>query len=185
MPYTVAHKRNSREKILKSAMKLFSRRGFDKVSIDDLMNDAGMTRGAFYAHFKTKSELYEASLLNAPLNSRLTEDKPDGMSDRQWLKILLSAYLSRQHIDKERAPCPLAFLVTDVANREPKVRSAYTQVYKGLVDMIKTYSDKDDEIVFAITAMMIGSVSIGRSLEDPMTVERLLTSSRKIIESLI
>lgn len=96
-----------------------------------------------------------------------------------------TAALSRQHIDKEPSPCPLAFLVTDVANREPKVRDAYTRIYKGLVDLMTRYSGKDEDIVLAITAMMIGSVSIGRSLDDPATVDRLLASSRTVAETLI
>ena len=185
MPYTSEHKRTSREKILKSAWKLFSRRGFDNVSIDELMNAAGMTRGAFYAHFKTKSDVYQESILAILTNGRLSTPKPDALSDRQWLKLMLSGYLSRGHIDDEPSPCPLAFLATDVANREPRVRQAYTQVYRSLINLIRKHCDQDRELIMAITAMMIGSVAIARALDDSGTGDRLLISSRKVAERLI
>lgn len=185
MPYTLEHKRNSREKILKSAWKLFSRRGFDNVSIDDLMGDAGMTRGAFYAHFGTKSELYREAILSVVGNSRIHQGEPDDVSDGDWVKVLLRGYLSRGHIDKEPSPCPLAFLVTDVANSEPKVRNAYTQVYRKLISLIQQHCQQDSDVVMAITAMMIGSVSIGRALDDASMVDQLLASSRNVAERLI
>ena len=185
MPYTAEHKRNSRERILKSAWKLFSRRGFDNVSIDDLMHDAGLTRGAFYAHFKTKSELYQESILSILINGKLAARKPAELSSQQWLKFLLGGYISRGHIDDEPSPCPLAFLATDVANREPEVRKAYTQVYKNLNKLIEKHCDRDNELVMAITAMMIGSVAIGRALDDPAMVDTLMHSSRKVAERLI
>ena len=184
MPYTSEHKKKSREKILKSAWKLFSRKGFDNVSIDDLMHDAGMTRGAFYAHFKTKSELYRESILSILANGRLAAHKPEELSDQQWLKFLLGGYLSQEHIDDEPSPCPLAFLATDVVNREPQVRKAYTQVYKNLVDLVEKHCDQDSERIMAITAMMIGSVAIGRALDDSGIVENLLSSSRNVAERL-
>ncbi len=185
MPYTLEHKRISREKILKSAWSLFSRRGFDNVSIDDLMSDAGMTRGAFYAHFGTKSELYREAILSVLAHGRLNQREPDGISDKAWLKFLLNGYLSRGHIEKEPSPCPLAFLVTDVANREPPVRDAYTQVYRKLVGLIEQHCDQDSDVVMAITAMMIGGVSIGRALDDSELVDQLLSSVEKVAERLI
>jgi len=58
MPYTPAHKAETRKKIVESARRLFNRHGFTGVSIDEIMADAGLTRGGFYNHFNTKEELY-------------------------------------------------------------------------------------------------------------------------------
>jgi len=58
MPYPPGHREETRAKIIRSARKLFNRRGFDRVSIDAIMADAGLTRGAFYSYFDTKSDLY-------------------------------------------------------------------------------------------------------------------------------
>ena len=58
MPYSPKHKRESREKILESARRLFNKKGFSEVSIDEVMENAGLTRGGFYRHFRDKDELY-------------------------------------------------------------------------------------------------------------------------------
>ena len=58
MPYSPKHKRESREKILESARRLFNNKGFSEVSIDEIMENAGLTRGGFYRHFRDKDELY-------------------------------------------------------------------------------------------------------------------------------
>ena len=60
MPYTREHKEKTRAKIVDAARRLFNRHGFAGVSIDDIMGEAGLTRGGFYNHFGTKEELYAA-----------------------------------------------------------------------------------------------------------------------------
>ena len=57
MPYSPEHKRDTREKILESARRLFNKKGFSEVSIDEIMENAGLTRGGFYRHFRDKDEL--------------------------------------------------------------------------------------------------------------------------------
>src|ERR671931_2299848 len=58
MPYAPEHKRETRQKILESARRLFNRRGFSEVSIGEVMQHAGLTHGGFYRHFNDKDELY-------------------------------------------------------------------------------------------------------------------------------
>ena len=58
MRYRPGHKSATRQKILSSARRLFETRGLSQVSIDEVMRDCGLTRGGFYAHFRSKAELY-------------------------------------------------------------------------------------------------------------------------------
>src|SRR4030088_3021283 len=58
MSYPAEHRRLTKQKIVRSAGRLFNRRGFDTVSIDDVMADAGLTRGRFYSYFERKGDLY-------------------------------------------------------------------------------------------------------------------------------
>ncbi len=184
MPYTKEHKERSRERILQSAGRLFSRRGFEAVSIDDLMHDAGMTRGAFYNHFTDKAEVYAAAIVHATRNSPLATDT-GGNPPSTAIHALLDRYLSREHLEQADPPCPLAFLVTDVGTREAKVRAAYTDAYKGLVKVISKYleraeDNKKAEAVLAVTALMIGGVAVGRALDCPTTTDDLLRSCRNL-----
>ena len=62
MPYPAGHREQVREKIVDSARRLFNRNGFGNVSIASIMADTGLTHGAFYGYFDSKSELYAESL---------------------------------------------------------------------------------------------------------------------------
>ena len=58
MPYSAEHKLQTRQRILESARRLFNSKGFAQVSIGEIMENAGLTHGGFYRHFKDKDELY-------------------------------------------------------------------------------------------------------------------------------
>lgn len=133
MPYTKAHKSKTREKILDYSFRLFALKGFAGVTIDDLMSKCGLTRGGFYAHFKSKAELYQEALQFAASSTKLANLKPDNLSDKQWLCLLLNEYLSLDHV-KGMHPCPLAFLATDLNIKNDKVNIAYANT--GVVDQI-------------------------------------------------
>lgn len=90
MPYSKTHKNKTRERILDSAFRLFAINGFKGVTIDDLMSNCGLTRGAFYAHFTSKEELYREALKFRASNTKLASLKPEGVSNKQWLSLLLN-----------------------------------------------------------------------------------------------
>lgn len=189
MPYTAEHKQNSREQILRGAMTLFSQRGFANVSIDELMAEAGMTRGAFYAHFKSKSALYAEAVMFAALNSQIVTQKNSDDSELSWFARVVDGYLDIAHVEADVSPCPLAFLATDVANSDPNVRQAYTDVYKGLVKLFDKHrpvrmSKRDPDLNLAITAIMIGGVAVSRALHDKVLVKKLLKSCRSVAHRL-
>lgn len=188
MPYSKEHKQKSRERILASAAKQFTGKGYDNVSIDEIMADAEMTRGAFYAHFRNKSELYMHAIKYAAMQSPLVSGRREQKTDEELFYHLLDGYLSMEHLDRDM-PCPMAFLVTDVANRDPQVRKTYTHSFihmnKLIADKVKSFSDCSENTLMALTAMMIGSVAIGRALDDPKTVTALLENSRYLFETII
>lgn len=189
MPYPKTHKQNTRLKILDSAVELFTRQGYDNTSIDEVMTHAELTRGAFYAHFSSKSELYAEALLSAAARTRLGSTMPEEDGERAWIAGLVREYLSRQHVDGAGIRCPLAFLVTDVAVREAPVRRTYTTIFKNMNkrirDITRRYAACDEKDVMAATAMLIGAVAIGRTLDDPATVKRLLDSCRGTAQRLL
>src|SRR4051812_3859441 len=78
MPYSPQHKRDTREKILESARRLFNRNGYAGVSIEEIMKEAGLTHGGFYRHFTGKDELYAAAV-----RQFLCRRKPAAWQQRQ------------------------------------------------------------------------------------------------------
>ncbi len=181
MPYTKEHKDKTRKKILKSAFELFTVKGFSGVTVNELMENCGLTRGAFYAHFSGKSALYNESLKYAASSSKLSELKPKSISDKAWLSQLLDGYLSLEHVNGTR-PCPLAFLATDVVTQDKEAQETYANVYEGMNKTIMAYTEtfyschKDE--VLSVTAMIIGAVAISRTLKNQIAILTLLTSCR-------
>ena len=92
MAWPLDQREQTRQRILDSAARLFALRGFDAVGLDDLMADAGLTRGAFYHHFRTKDELLSRGF--APLDRRMEEalsgHGDDTPPERLWR--ILSTY---------------------------------------------------------------------------------------------
>lgn len=188
MPYSKEHKQKSREKILTSASKLFPRLGYEAVSIDMLMDDAGLTRGAFYNHFHNKDEVYAEAIIYASLRSPISLEKAKASSLKAWFDKTLGRYMSREHVDEAPSPCPLAFLVTDIGQRQGAIRNTYTRVFKNLSNTIKKRLRENDvrrETVMAVSAMMIGAVAVARALDDEKTADRLLANCRATAKELL
>ncbi|NRB41759.1 MAG: TetR/AcrR family transcriptional regulator [Pseudomonadales bacterium] len=182
MPYTKTHKNKTRERILDSAFKQFVIKGFEGVTIDDLMSNCGLTRGAFYAHFTSKAELYREALNFAASSTKLANLKPEHLSSKQWLCLLLNEYLSLEHV-KGKNPCPLAFLATDISMKNDEANSAYANTYHGMNTAImqyaKSYTDCDEQDIMSVTAMIIGAVAIARKFQDQDSIQSLLAACRR------
>ena len=182
MPYSKEHKESTRKSILKSARALFSSKGFNAVTVNEVMQDCALTRGAFYAHFNSKSDLYSEALKFSATNSELAKMKPQDISAKEWLSQLLNGYLSIEHVKGER-PCPLAFLATDIVSRDKTAKKAYTHSYKNMNKIIMDYAGADapcnEEEILSLTAMIIGAVAVSRTIEDQRLVKNILTSCRQ------
>ena len=180
MPYSKEHKENTRKRILKSARILFATKGFSAVTVNEVMLDCSLTRGGFYAHFNSKSELYSEALKYSATHSELAKIKPIGLSSKDWLSQLLDGYLSIEHVKGEK-PCPLAFLATDIVTRNETAKNAYAHSYKNMNKIIMTYTGSlcDEEDIFSVTSMIIGAVAVSRTIEDESLIMNILTSCRK------
>jgi len=182
MPYSRDHKTQSRERILCSALRLFSVSGFGQVTIDQVMADASLTRGAFYAHFSSKEDLYAEAIHHGINSSALVSIRPDGEGLRS-LRQLIDTYLSRAHVDGKAAPCPLAFFATDVGVRERRVRDTYTAALQSLAGVLGSHASArlQDERVLAMTVLMVGGVAVSSALTDGALKDRILASCRRTI----
>ena len=145
------------------------------------MENCGLTRGAFYAHFSGKAALYNESLKFAASSSKLSELKPKNISDREWLGKLLDGYLSLDHVKGIR-PCPLAFLATDIVTQNQEAKETYSGVYEGMnktiMAYVKTFYSCHQDKILSVTSMIIGAVAISRTLGDEEIILKLLTSCR-------
>jgi AcrR family transcriptional regulator len=98
--YPTQHKDRTRRKIIESAAHLFSARGFAATSIEDIMSDCGLTRGAFYAHFQSKGQLYCEAIGRSCARSSLAGDATGRMGENSWVESVLR----RRRCDGPRIP---------------------------------------------------------------------------------
>src|SRR5271156_2580855 len=100
MPYPAGHREGVRKKIVESARRLFNRGGFEGVSVDSIMADAGLTRGGFYNYFESKSDLY-AEVLGCFFTDPEWKSRWEGvevdLGSADAGTQIVRAYLSRQH----------------------------------------------------------------------------------------
>ena len=171
MGWKKEHKENTKQRILQSAAKLFAHNGFKRISIDDVMRQAGLTRGAFYSHFKSKSELYVEAML---YGSKVARNK---LSDVFDVDTIVNGYLSEEHVEGEERHCPLAFLVSDINHQNQTIRDTYTSTFNSLIDKMQQ-SGLNRQQAIKQCVLMIGGVAISRALNDKPLVKELLASCK-------
>lgn len=180
MPYTKDHKRRTRERILESAQRLFASKGFEETSIEDIMVECKLTRGGFYAHFRSKGQLYQEAMANNMRWHPLTGPTTDAMSTR-WLDTLLDSCL--HGFDSNKSNKSLwAFLATDVVSKQPEVRAAYAQVFKTMAQRLYQEmgrpSDKNKASLAAM-AMAVGALAVAMTVDDAALKASLVQACRE------
>lgn len=180
MSYSKGHRAQVRERIIESARRLFNRSGFETVSINSIMEAAGLTRGGFYAYFQSKSDLYVEVLgcffTDPNWKNRWESVKIDPASSEAAAQIV-RAYLSRQHFDDVDNSCPMIALPNDVARSDEKVKEAFNGVFKAMVAMlgrdVKSSSCDSEDAALAIAALCVGGMVLARALSDTTLADRL------------
>lgn len=183
MPYTQEHKDRTRDKIVAAARRLFNQHGFLAVSIDDVMAEAGLTRGGFYNHFRNKEDLLLAAL--AAYGQCNPTEGWDGIeldyeADANLVAAqMIDAYLSNKHLDDVAGHCPLVALPGDVSQAGRAVRQAYDGLLKRMLGVFSDADAVDEDTAMALTAMCVGAMLIGRTTTDEQLARRMLKASRR------
>lgn len=184
MPYSLEHKQRTRERIVESARRLFNRRGFTDVTIDEIMQHAGLTRGGFYKHFGTKEELY-AHAVRQFLCSQAPEPWQRKHVDRcargpRLARMIVDAYLSREHLGDRAGSCPLVALPSDAARGSKAVRAAMRQVLDSMVRVFEANLDAPDahERALALVATCVGAMVVARAVDDPRLADGVRDAAR-------
>lgn len=135
MPRTKEHKARTRERIIRSAGRVFRRVGFEAATIDAVMAEAGLTRGGFYAHFASKDALF-ASVIGTDhgLIRMLAARAPGTPAQfRSRTLALLRDYLDSQHLEEISRDCSFAALTADARRGSRAVRAAYGRAFETLI----------------------------------------------------
>jgi TetR/AcrR family transcriptional repressor of nem operon len=180
MPYPTGHRLATREKIIDSARRLFNRRGFDNVSVKQIMAGAGLTHGGFYGYFRSKSALYTEVLgcfFTDPKWQRRWKGVRVDLAARDACSQIIRAYLSRAHFDDIENSCPMVALPTDVQRNGQPVRQAFETVFLAMVNVIERNMHgrrtRRRQTARAISALCIGGQVVARALCNESVADEL------------
>jgi len=180
MPYSPDHRDATKKKIVDAARKLFNRRGFEKVSVNEIMAAAGLTRGGFYSYFESKSDLYVEALscfFTDPAWNNTWEGVDIDLSAAQVAPQIVRAYLSQQHFENVEESCPMIALPGDVAHEGPKAKQAFETVFRAMVGFLEGGSHGREKLpaatAQAIAALCIGGMVVARAIDDPGFADEL------------
>jgi TetR/AcrR family transcriptional regulator, transcriptional repressor for nem operon len=175
--YGKEHKQATRQRIIEAAGSRLKRDGIDGSGIATLMADAGLTNGAFYAHFESKDDLI-AQTVAEQLRAQRQRFRalPPG---RAGLKQLIRAYLSVEHRDNPDSGCPSAALLDEIGRSTSTTRRAYTGGLVSVIDDVAARLPSSDPNrsrvqTLSIYALMVGTLQVSRALADRHLADEVL-----------
>src|SRR6476661_77436 len=176
--YPKEHKHETRRRIIESAGRRLKRDGIDGSGVSTLMKDAGLTNGAFYAHFESKDDLVTTAIadqLKAQAESVVARAAPG----RAGLEQIVRGYLSPQHRDSLGDGCPNAALLDEIGRCADATRQAYTDGVLVVIDGLAARMAPEDPPsarvkALSLLGLMAGTLQLTRALTDRQLSDDLL-----------
>jgi TetR/AcrR family transcriptional regulator, transcriptional repressor for nem operon len=182
MRYAVGHKQAVRERILQAAAAELRCKGLSGIGIPALMQRAGLTHGAFYAHFPSRDTLVAEAIRTAAAASAAGP-----LADAHSLEECLAAYLAPEHLSHPERGCVIAALGGEGARQPAPVRAAFAEAVRGLLASIERKlhprpappapSPAPSDEALRLVSAMVGAVLLARLVDDPALAQRLLAAT--------
>ncbi len=160
------------ERIVAAAARAIRRTGYDGTSVADIMKEAGLTHGGFYAHFASREAMLAEAADHAgaeavAASARIAATAPP----EQAMQRLLHAYLSKEHVNAVEMGCPVAALGSEMPRQAPEVRRAATRRIKEMIDVVARQSSDwgepgAHEHALVTVATMVGALVLARAVDD-------------------
>jgi TetR/AcrR family transcriptional repressor of nem operon len=180
-----SRKQASHERIVEVAARAIRRSGYGGTGVADIMKEAGLTHGGFYAHFESRDALLaeagdRAGAESVALAARVVAAAPAG----QALRALLQAYLSPEHINAIETGCPVSALGSEMPRQAPEVRRAATIHIKEMIDVFARQmpdwgQPQAHEQAMALVCALIGTTVLARAVDDPKLSAALCAATLK------
>ena len=167
--YSPEHKQATRQRIIDTAGRRLKQDGIDGAGIAVLMADAGLTNGAFYAHFASKDDLVAAVVADQLRTQRdALAALPPGQAGARELRARVPVHRAPR---PARQGCPSAALLDEIGRCDDAVRSAYAEGLAAIIDTVAVHlSPRNPEgartRTQSLITLMIGTMQLARSLPD-------------------
>jgi len=187
MRYEPDYKARTRQKVLAEATKIMRAEGVQGMGVANVMGKAGLTHGAFYAHFESKDALIDETIAEMIAQARgrfdsVTADLPPADALRAYVEF----YLSPRHRDNTQTSCPLPWIAGEIPRLGASARKRYGACIAGLGEILATrlraleHAGADAEAT-SVVAELIGALSLARAVADKAQSDAILGRAKDSI----
>ena len=187
MRYSREHKLETHARIVKRASVRLREKGAHGIGVADLMKDAGLTHGGFYAHFDSREALVIEAFTHAMDRSterwrKLAEQTPP----EQRIAAIVDSYLTPMHRDDPGHGCAIPTLGAEIARESPRTRKAFAAKLEQMIDAIAAQipdlpRKAARKQATAAIATMMGTLVMARVAGNGEFSEEILSSGREAV----
>ncbi len=182
---TPGRKETTHERIVDAAARAIRRSGYGGTGVADIMKEAGLTHGGFYAHFASREAMLAEAVDRAGAESVAAGARiAAALPPEQVLPAMLRAYLSKEHVEAIETGCGVAALCSETPRQAPEVRRAATRRLKEMIDLVARQSPDwgqpgTHEQALVTVATMVGALVLARAVDDPRLSDALREAALK------
>jgi len=183
MDRPLTRKELSHQRIVDAAARALRRSGYAGTGVADIMKEAGLTHGGFYAHFESRDALLveavtKAGQDNAAWLAQRAAARGDGGASA--LRVVIESYLRPEHMAGIETGCVVSALVSEMPRQAPEVRAASAERVRGLVERVRKAlpAGADTAQAALIASAMVGALQLARGLDDERKGKAMLKSVR-------
>ncbi|HEY8195774.1 MAG TPA: TetR/AcrR family transcriptional regulator [Gemmatimonadales bacterium] len=178
-------KEATHDRIVQAAGRAIRRTGYSGTGVADIMKEAGLTHGGFYAHFASREAMLAEAADRAGAESLATLERiASGAPPEKALETLMGGYLSEEHLQGVESGCPMAALGSEMPRQAPEVRHAATRRIKEAIDLVARQLPEwgkpgAHEQALATLSTMVGALVLARAVDDPKLSDAFRSAALK------
>jgi AcrR family transcriptional regulator len=168
-----SRKEATHDRIVETAARAIRRSGYGGAGVAEIMKEAGLTHGGFYAHFDSREGMLAeaADRAGADTVAFLTRVAAEA-TPKKALEAMLRTYLSKEHVESAETGCAVAALGSEMPRQSAKVRRAATRRIKEMIDLVARQSPDwgqpgAHERALVTVATALGALVLARAVDDP------------------
>jgi len=187
MRYSKEHKQETHARIVKKASVRLREKGAHGIGVADLMKEAGLTHGGFYAHFDSREALViEAFAYAMDRSTERWRKLAEATPPEKRMATIVNSYLTPLHRDDPGHGCAVPTLGAEIARESPKTRKAFAAKLEQMVDMLAEHipdvpRKAARKQAMAAIATMMGTLVLARVAGNGEFSDEVLGAGREAV----
>jgi TetR/AcrR family transcriptional repressor of nem operon len=178
----------NRETVIDVASRLFREHGFDGIGLKDLMENAGLTQGAFYKQFTSKDDLASQASRRALASAFSRWSAAAAANPQDPLGAVISFYLSTEHREETMDGCPVVAVGSDAARQGADVKASFEAGIREYLELLGRWvgdaaGENPGSKTMAILSTMVGAVLLSRAVNDEHLSNRFLQAAAESVRT--